>query len=117
SSTCRTLRSRRSSNRKSGWRRMARRRALPWRRSTTAPVLLGRAAMRTGSSSFAGRLATLAMLGLAACAGPQAPKVAEPPTLNSLEGRQVAIAPDQGIEKREENAAIAYNDFLKAAPR
>ena len=73
--------------------------------------------MRTVSSNLAGRLATLAVIGLAACAGPKAPKVAEPPTLKSLEGRQITIAPDQGIEKREENAAVAYKDFLKAAPR
>jgi cellulose synthase operon protein C len=72
---------------------------------------------RSSSSNLAGRLAMIAVLGLAACAGPKTPPVAEQPTLKSLEGRQVTIAPDQGIEKREENAAVAYNEFLKAAPR
>jgi TolA-binding protein len=69
--------------------------------------------MRPGRSS----LALIAALGLAACAGPKPSRVAEPPTLKSLEKRQVTIAPDQGIEKREESAALAYKDFLKAAPR
>jgi len=74
--------------------------------------------MQTASSnSRAVCLAVLAALGLAACSSSKAPKVAEPPTLKSLEGRQVAIAPDQGVEKREESAALAYQDFLKAAPR
>jgi tetratricopeptide (TPR) repeat protein len=62
-------------------------------------------------------LALLMAAGLAACAGPKAPRVAEPPTLKSLENRQVAVAPDQGIEKREEAAALAYRDFLRVAPR
>jgi TolA-binding protein len=73
--------------------------------------------MRPGSNSLAGRLATIAVIGLAACAGPKTPRVAEPETLKSLEGRQIAVAPDQGIEKREENAALAYKEFLRAAPR
>jgi len=69
------------------------------------------------SSSLATRLALLAVIGLAACAAPKKQQVAEPPTLKSLAERQVTIAPDQGIEKREENAATAYKDFLQAAPR
>ena len=73
--------------------------------------------MRTGRNRVAGRLAVLAVAGLAACSSTKGPKVADQPTLKNLEGRQVAIAPDQGIEKREDNAALAYKDFLKAAPR
>jgi hypothetical protein len=70
-----------------------------------------------------GRLAPTALvlaivLALAACAsGPKKTPVAEPATLKSIEGRQVAVAPDQGVDKREETAAVAYKDFLKAAPR
>jgi len=73
--------------------------------------------MRTGRNRLAGRLAALAVMGLAACSSTKAPRVADQPTLKTLEGRQVAVAPDQGIEKREESAALAYKDFLKAAPR
>ena len=69
-------------------------------------------------SGLGGRLALTALvLALAACASPKKAPVAEPATLKSLAGRQIAVAPDQGIEKREENAAMAYKDFLKAAPR
>ncbi len=61
---------------------------------------------------------TALALALAACASePKKQPVPEPGTLKSLEGRQVAVAPDAGIDKREEVAAMAYKDFLKAAPR
>jgi TolA-binding protein len=73
--------------------------------------------MRAGRNSFAACLAALAALALAGCAGSKAPKVPEPLTLKSLAGRQVTVAPDQGIERREESAALAYKDFLQAAPR
>ena len=65
-----------------------------------------------------GRLfAMIAVIGLAACASKTTPRAADQPTLKTLENRKVAIAPDQGIDRTDEKAAQAYNDFLKAAPR
>src|SRR5262249_22141858 len=87
------------------------------RRSMTARGSPRRAAMRPARNKFAGHFAALAVMGLAACSSTKAPKVADQPTLKTLEGRQVTVAPDQGIEKREESAALAYKDFLQAAPR
>ncbi len=72
--------------------------------------------MRAPAKAFRA-FALLVAGGLAACAGPKAPRVAEAPTLKSLENRQIVVAPDQAIPKREDSAAIAYQDFLKAAPR
>src|SRR5499427_5914607 len=114
---CRTSRLRRWRSRRTGLRPMARRPDSPWRRSMTVHGSRTRVAMRTGRNRVAGRLAVLAVAGLAACSSTKGPKVADQPTLKNLEGRQVAIAPDQGIEKREDKAALAYKDFLKAAPR
>lgn len=52
---------------------------------------------------------------LAGCAGrPPAP---EPPTLKTLANREVKVEPDRGVQRNEEAAALAYKDFLKAAPR
>ncbi len=72
--------------------------------------------MRPAAKAFRA-FALLVAGGLAACAGPKAPRVPEAPTLKSLENRQIVVAPAQAIEKREDSAAIAYQDFLKAAPR
>jgi TolA-binding protein len=78
------------------------------------PASLSDASVRTP----AGRLALTALvLVLAACAAPKKATVAEPATLKNLEQRQVTVAPDPGIDKREETAAMAYKDFLKAAPK
>lgn len=60
---------------------------------------------------------TLAFAGalLAGCASkPPAP---EPPTLKTLANREVKVEPDGGVPRSEEAAALAYKDFLKAAPR
>lgn len=39
------------------------------------------------------------------------------PTLQSLAGRQVIVAPDAGVPANEEKAILAYQRFLEAAPR
>jgi TolA-binding protein len=58
---------------------------------------------------------SLAAALLAGCASkPPAP---EPPTLKTLAKREVRVEPDRGVQRSEEAAALAYKDFLKAAPR
>jgi TolA-binding protein len=58
---------------------------------------------------------TIGLALLAGCAGkPPAP---EPPTLKTLANREIKVEPDRGVQRSEEAAALAYKDFLKAAPR
>jgi TolA-binding protein len=58
-------------------------------------------------------LAVLAAAGLSACAGTGD----DSPTLKSLEGRQIVLAPDPGVPASEDKSITAYRDFLKASPR
>jgi TolA-binding protein len=63
-------------------------------------------------------LVALAVAGaLAACASKKVAQAPEPPTLKSLANRQIAVAPDAGVQRSGESAARAYKDFLQAAPR
>src|SRR5882672_4989771 len=93
-----------------------RRRVSRSRSSMTARARPRRAPMLPPRNSPAGRLAFVVLVALGGCAGPKvAEPVAERPTLESLEARKVTVVPDQGIERREESAALAYKDYLQAA--
>lgn len=54
---------------------------------------------------------------LAGCAGWRPAPVDDEPTLASLNGRTVTVAPDAGIAASETHAIAAYRDFLAAAPQ
>ncbi len=63
-------------------------------------------------------LTAAALAALTACAGKRS--VADrddAPTLKSLAGRSVAVAPDEGIRTDEAKTIAAYRDFLAAAPK
>lgn len=68
--------------------------------------------MRPASS-----LLVLMALSLGACSfGGRKGTPDDAPTLKSLAGRQVEIAPDPGIEANEEQTIAAYRKFLEVAP-
>ncbi|RZU02795.1 tetratricopeptide repeat protein [Rivibacter subsaxonicus] len=67
---------------------------------------------------IASLVAALLVGTLAGCAGSgkRAAKPDTEPTLKSLAGRKVEVAPDKGIEGSEEKAIAAYRKFLEVAP-
>ncbi len=70
--------------------------------------------MRPGSSL----LLILLAGALCACAGRRGPGTPDDaPTLKSLAGREVNVAPDGGIRGSEEQAIAAYRKFLDIAPK
>lgn len=62
-------------------------------------------------------LATLGAGALGGCAAWRHPAPPEPPTIASLQGRQVELAADPGIRTSDARAIEAYRDFLAAAPQ
>jgi tetratricopeptide (TPR) repeat protein len=70
--------------------------------------------MRPASSLLLVLLAS----GLCACAGKRAAGTPDDaPTLKSLAGREVNVAPDAGIQGGEDKAIAAYRKFLEIAPK
>jgi tetratricopeptide (TPR) repeat protein len=64
-------------------------------------------------------LALLAACALAACASKQRPGTTPDtePTLKTLAGRSVVVAPDSGVEGDLDKTIAAYKSFLEAAPK
>ncbi len=54
---------------------------------------------------------------LAGCASQRAGSPDDEPTLKTLAGRQVDVAPDPGIQSSEEMTVAAYRKFLEIAPK
>lgn len=62
-------------------------------------------------------LAPVAAAVLAGCSSWRAKRADNEPTLKTLAGREVAIAPDAGIAPSDDKTIAAYHDFLAAAPK
>jgi cellulose synthase operon protein C len=77
----------------------------------------GRAAIPAGRRPVAARLLPGVLVGaLCACAAPEKPVPAPPPTLKSLAGRKVDVVPDKNVPGSQERTISAYQEFLKSAP-